>query len=316
MLNKIKKETKKQLLDNLFRLLIVAVANVLLAFATVWFLEPAQLYAGGATGIAQLLNRIFLKLNFKIDLGWYILIINIPIVLIGFKFVSRKFAIYSIIAVIVQSFATMIIPLAPFKDLEQIIHSCLVNNQPIPYEYYGAILTLSICGGVLAGIAAGIALRYGTSTGGVDIAAQALALKKNISIGNFTMVLNVIIAIIGGGVLQGSWILVLFTIIRMILNSLVVDKIHTSYTYTSLHIFSNKSEEIAKEILVNLQRGCTFEPVRGGYSNKESVEIYCVLSTYEVDKALKIIHDHDEHAFVTLSPVKRVKGKFIKKTII
>ncbi|MGM9969932.1 MAG: YitT family protein [Anaeroplasma sp.] len=316
MFKKYIKPTKKQLLDVFFRLFIVFVANILLAFTTVWFLEPAQLYAGGATGIAQLLNRLFSKIDINIDLGWFILFINIPIVLIGFKFVSRKFAIYSVIAVIVQSVATILIPTTPFYELENQIQAYIQNKSSIPFELYGAILTLSICGGVLAGIASGFALRYGTSTGGLDVAAQALALKKNVSIGNLTMLLNITIAIVGGGIFQGIWIIALFTIIRMILNSLVVDKIHTSYTYTSLHIFSDKSEEIAKEIIEKLQRGCTFEPVKGGYSKKESFEVYCVLSTYEVDKALKIIKDLDDKAFVTLSPVKRIRGKFIKKTII
>ena len=130
------------------------------------------------------------------------------------------------------------------------------------------------------------------------------------------MVLNVLIAIIGGGVLQGVWVIALFTIIRMVLNSLVIDKIHTSYTYMGLHIFSNDAYDIASEIMSELQRGCTYENVTGGYSGKESIEVYCVLSKYEVEKAIKIIHKHDPHAFITLTPVKRVKGNFLKKTIV
>ena len=313
------KFNKHEILDTFYRLSIVILANIALSYATVWFLEPAMLYAGGATGIAQLFHRLFGTMGLgKIPLGWYIFIINIPIVLIGIKFVSPKFTIYSIVAVVVQTLATNLISFesSPFYDFYLMLSESVTETGGVNYALYGVMLTLSICGGVLGGIASGIALRFGTSTGGVDVVAQALALKKDISIGKFTMILNILIAIIGGGLLQGVWVIALFTIIRMILNSLVIDKIHTSYTYMGLHIFSAKSYDIAHQIMQDLHRGCTFENVTGGYSGKESIEVYCVLSKYEVEKAMKIIHSHDPHAFVTLAPVKTIKGNFLKKTIV
>ena len=309
---------KKKVIDFLTRLFIVIAANLLISFATVWFLEPAKLFAGGATGIAQFVQRIFLKFGLLegMNLGWFILIANVPIIIIGIKFVSVKFTIYSAIAVGVQTLATLLLPESPFADLKVEIEGYIANGQAIPYSDYGILLTLAICGGVLAGVASGFALKYGTSTGGFDVVGQALALKKNVSIGSFTMVLNVLIAILGGGVLQGQWIIALFTVIRMVLNSLIIDKIHTSYTFTALHIFTNSAEEIANDIMNEMGRGCTYETVTGAYSHKQSVEVYCVLSTYEVEQALKIIARYDDHAFVAMSPVKKIKGKFIKKTII
>ena len=302
-----------------FRLFIVISANLLSSFATVWFLEPARLYAGGATGAAQLIKRLFERANLLTDvnLGWFILIVNIPIAIIGIKFVSKKFAFYSIMAVGVQTLATLLLPKSPFIQTLQVhIDEFIKNGQSIEISYYGAMLTMSIVGGVLGGIASGVALKYGTSTGGIDVVAQAFALKKNISIGNFTTIMNILIAIFGGGVLQGSWIIALFTIIRMVLNGLIIDKIHTSYTYTALHIFSKESRSIAEEIMSTLHRGCTFENVTGAYSNQPEIEVYCVLSTYEVEKAMKIIRKYDQQAFVTLSPVKGIKGKFIKNSMI
>ena len=309
---------KKKVIDFGLRLLIVISTNLLLSFAVVWFLEPARLFSGGATGIAQLVQRIFLKFGLlkEVNLGWYILIANVPITIIGIKYVSLRFTIFSAIAVGVQTLATMFLPESPFKDLQTDIDTFIANGQGIPYNYYGILLTLAICGGVLAGVASGIALRYGTSTGGFDVVGQALALKKNVSIGSFTIVLNVLIALLGGGVLQGQWILALFTVIRMVLNSIIVDKIHTSYTYTALHIFTSNAEEIANDIMNEMGRGCTYETVTGAYSHKQSTEVYCVLSTYEVERALKIIDRYDPKAFVAMTPVKRIKGRFIKKTIV
>lgn len=309
---------KNKILDLLFRLAIVIAANVLLSFATVWFLEPAKLFAGGASGIAQLIQRIFLRngILVNVNLGWYILFVNIPIVIIGIRHVSLRFAIFSVVAVGVQTLTTLLIPAGPFSFISEEIDAIIANGEKIPVELYGVILTLAVCGGVLAGVASGVALKFGTSTGGFDIVGQALALKKNISIGIFTMSLNIIIALIGGGILQGQWLLALFTIIRMVLNGLVVDKIHTAYTFTALHIFSNDAEEIAYDIMNEMGRGCTFENVVGGFTHKESVQIYCVVSTYEIETALKIIHRYDKKAFVSMTPVKRINGRFIKKTIV
>lgn len=310
------KITKKEILDVCFRCFIVFVANLLLSVATVWFLEPANLYAGGATGLAQLFQRLIIKCGGNVNLGLLIFIVNIPIVLIGFKFVSKKFAIYSVLAVVIQSVCTGLITFSPFQSLAEPVISYTKAGTLVSTTNYGGILTLAIFGGLLAGFASGLALRYGTSTGGIDVVAQALALHKNFSMGNITMLLNILIAVVGGGVLQGSWIIVLFTCVRMILNSLVMDKVHTSYTYTGLHIFSSCSTEIGQAIMKELKRGCTFLQVVGAYTNEPKVELYCVVSTYEIEKVLKLVDGYDKKAFITMSPVKRIRGNFIKKSII
>lgn len=302
-------------LDICFRLLIVIFSNFLLAIATVWFLEPASLYAGGATGLAQLVRRFIIFLGGDFNLGLLIFIINIPILIIGFKFVSIKFAVYSAVAIAIQSLFTGLITYSPFQSLAEPIYQ-YVETELVEVPNYGGILTLAIFGGLLSGVAAGLALKFGTSTGGIDVISQALALHKNFSIGTITMIINILIAVVGGGILQGSWIVFLFTCVRMILNSLVMDKIHTSYTYTGLHIFSHEATKIGEQIITKIKRGCSLIDVMGVYSQKASQELYCVVSTYEIDSVLEIVSSIDSKAFVTMSPVKRVKGNFIRKTII
>lgn len=311
--------TKEEGLDILFRIFIVVFTNTLLSIATVWFLEPAQLYAGGATGIAQLIFRL-IKLGAKDMgtniLGWFILAVNVPITLIGFKFVSKRFAIYSVLAVGVQSLVVLIVPDSPFKDMAEPIRTLNEAGEVIETMNYGGILTLAIFGGLLAGMASGLALRFGVSTGGVDVLAQAVSMNKGISIGNFTMALNIGIAIVGGGLLQHNWFIALFTIVRMILNSLVIDKLHTSYSHTGLHIFSSHGEAIAHSLMSALNRGCTLIDVEGAHSGKDFKEVYCVVSNYEIHRALKEIKKHDEKAFITMSPVKKINGNFIRKSMI
>jgi uncharacterized membrane-anchored protein YitT (DUF2179 family) len=297
---------KNKYYDVAFRCAIVIISNLILQLATMWFLEPAHLYSGGATGLSQLILRFIYKMsgneygvgNYHYFLALTIFLVNIPFLAIGWKFVSLKFALYSLLAVLIQTVVSILVPptTSPFKDAGE--------------------LTLAIMGGIVAGFACGIALKFGTSTGGIDIIAQAVALHKGISIGMFTLSANVVIAVIGGGVLQGDWKVALWTIIRIILNSLVTDKIHTAYTYSALNIFTSHDDEISQKIMRELNRGCTVMNVVGEYTHKEGKELYCVVSTYEIDTVLSIIKEFDKNAFVTITPVKRVFGNFIKKTII
>jgi uncharacterized membrane-anchored protein YitT (DUF2179 family) len=313
------KISKQESLDILFRIFIVIFTNTVLSIATVWFLEPSELYAGGATGIAQLIFRL-IKLGAKDMstnlLGWFILGVNIPITLIGFNFVSKRFAIYSVLAVGIQSLVVLVIPESPFKEMANEIVTYDASGNMVKTMNYGGILTLAIFGGLLAGMASGLALRFGVSTGGVDVLAHAISMKKGISIGNFTMALNIGIAIVGGGWLQNNWFIALFTIVRMILNSLVIDKLHTSYSHTGLHIFSTHGEAIAHSLMSSLNRGCTLIDVEGAHSGKGFKEVYCVVSNYEIHRDLKEIKKHDEKAFITMSPVKTINGNFIRKSMI
>ena len=296
--------------DMIFRITIVVVANIVIQLATMWFLEPAKLYAGGATGLAQLVLRFIYFIRGNVDgigQGYYhyylalaVFIVNIPFLYIGFKYVSKKFAIYSLIAVLIQVIVSILAPASssPFAEFNS---DGSASN----------VLALSLMGGLLSGLAAGFALKYGTSTGGIDTLAQAVALNKGMSIGIFTLISNIIIAIVGGGWIQGSWIVTMYTCIRMVINSLVTDKVHTAYTYSAINIFTSHDEEIANKI-----DGIRLELDELKYTHELRKELYCVVSTYEVEKVIKIIKQYDPSAFVTISPVKRVVGNFIKKTIV
>ena len=230
---------QQQLVTDITRGLLVIISSIIYSLAVDIFLEPAQLLSVGATSVGQIITATLNKImpgthNFFTDnVGIYVFIVNIPLFIIGFKHVSPRFVIFSGLSVLVQT-----IFMQEWVGGRAILESIGINPETDK-------LFLAIIAGLFVGVAIGLALRYGTSTGGVDVVAQALALKKNISIGMFTMALNVLIAIIGGGLLQGVWVIALFTIIRMVLNSLVIDKIHTSYTYMGLHIFSNDAYDIA-----------------------------------------------------------------------
>ena len=174
---------RQQLYSDVLRIIIVILSSTVYALSVIWFLEPAGLIAIGLTAVGQILHRLFLLINVNIPIGVFTLLFNVPLCIYGAKHVSKRFVIFTLLSVAVQSFVTM-------------GWSWLEIDFGINPE--SEKLFLCVIASLLCGCSIGIALRYGTSTGGVDIVAQALALKKNISIGMFSTMVNIILAFIGG----------------------------------------------------------------------------------------------------------------------
>ena len=291
---------KEQYLDDLFRVAVVIFTSTLYSLSVIWFLEPANLIAIGITAVGQILNRAFALGNITIPIGVFILIFNIPLCIYGWKSVSKKFVFYSVLSILVQTFWTM------GWDWIKVDFGIDPSDR----------FFLGVIGGLLCGSSIGLALRYGTSTGGMDIIGQALALKKNISIGMFSSIVNIILAIIAGGIIEKSWDIRLYTFIFIIISYLVVDKIHTAYNYLRVDVISQHSEAIAAALLEGIQRGCTISTVRGAYTQEEKFDVFMIISSYELQKAAEIVKTTDPNAFMTVSPIKKIFGKFFKHTIV
>lgn len=290
---------RKQLYEDIFRVGIVLFTSTLYSLSVIWFLEPADLIAIGGTAVAQILNRLFSHANIGIPIGVFTLILNIPLCIYGMKRVSIRFVLYSILSILVQSFWMM------GWDWVKVDFGINPNDR----------FFLGVIAGLLCGCAMGLALRYGTSTGGMDIIGQALALKKNISIGLFSTIVNILLAVVAGGIIEKSWDITFYTFIFIIVSNLVVDKIHTAYNYLRVDVISQHSEEIASALLEGIQRGCTISTVKGAYTHEDKYDIFMIISSYELQKASEIVHNTDPDAFMTVSPIKRIFGKFFKHTI-
>ena len=291
---------KEQYLDDLFRVAVVIFTSTLYSLSVIWFLKPANLIAIGITAVGQILNRAFALGNITIPIGVFILIFNIPLCIYGWKSVSKRFVFYSVLSILVQTFWTM------GWDWIKVDFGIDPSDR----------FFLGVIGGLLCGSSIGLALRYGTSTGGMDIIGQALALKKNISIGMFSSIVNIILAIIAGGIIEKSWDITLYTFIFIIISNLVVDKIHTAYNYLRVDVISQHSEAIAAALLEGIQRGCTISTVRGAYTQEEKFDVFMIISSYELQKAAEIVKTTDPNAFMTVSPIKKIFGKFFKHTIV
>ena len=290
---------KRKVLDSCFRVLIVVVSATIYSFSVVWFLEPARLLSIGATAISQVINRLLALGNINVPIGVFSLLLNIPLCVFGYKYVSHRFIIFTVLSVIIQSILMLgFIPVPNFIEENK-------DNR----------LFLSIIAGLISGVGIGIALRYGTSTGGVDIVAQAFNLKKGVSIGVFSMMVNICLAIIGG-IIDKDPTTTLYTFIFIIISNIVVDKIHTAYNYLRIDVITTKKEAVSEALLNEIKRGCTIMDVQGAYTKIDKFDVFMVISSYELDHAKDIINKVDPEAFIMVLPVKRIIGAFFKHTII
>jgi uncharacterized membrane-anchored protein YitT (DUF2179 family) len=214
---------KSKVLPEVQRVIAVFVFTAIYGVGVSWFLEASvvPLYTGGIPGLGQLVRDI-LETVFHRDLsehflGIFVVVFNIPILILGWFGVSHRFTIYSAISVAIQAFILSWIPQVDM-GLASVEHA----------------LAAAILGGLLIGIGGGGALRYGTSTGGLDIVAQYLSFKRGHSVGVLSMAMNVVIAVLGGLIIGGKLsptavvmsggVIASYTIIRIIVSTAITDK--------------------------------------------------------------------------------------------
>lgn len=301
--NLVKKMINKPLSDdwkkNITCVIMVTISTIIYCMGVMWFLNPANLLSGGVTGVSQLLSGLGDKIGFHVDIGIIVFVINIPILIFGWKKVSKRFVICSVISIGLQT---------------------LLLNELLPVVDFGIntgekdLLLLAFIGGFISGIGSALALRYGTSTGGVDILAQAISFKKNVSIGFVSLIVNVIIAILGAW-LFNSPAIAFYTVVRIIVQSVVTDKVHTSYNFLKVEIITTKADEISQVLLTDIGRGITLISAVGAYTHTEKTILETIISSYEMHRVIDDAKRIDSNAFITVSPIRRVIGNFKKKTI-
>lgn len=291
----------EKLLIELRALFAVTIFTIVYGIGVSWFLEASlePLYTGGIPGLAQLARNIFnQEFNMNLGngfLGIFILISNIPIMIVGWFGVSKRFTIYSLISVVIQATILGFIPVLDVGITDTFV--------------------LAVMGGLLTGVGVGGALKYGTSTGGLDIIAQYYSLKNGTSVGFISMVLNVVIAL-AGGLVFGSASVVSYTIIRIIVGTIVTDKIHTAYHFLQVEIITQHPDDIYKGILEKLYRGVTLIKAEGAYSHQEKTMMIVVISSYELVQIKRLVRQIDSQAFMITQPVRSIDGNFTRKTIV
>lgn len=268
---------------------VIVIAGAFLnALAINLFLIPANVYSSGFTGIAQLLSKVLTEQTpFNVSMGFLLLLLNIPVAILGWLKVGKSFTVYSFLSVVLTSLFLEMIPITRVSS---------------------DILLNAVFGGVILAIGVGITLKWGASTGGLDIIAMILSRMKDKPIGTYLFILNGII-IITAGILFG-WEKALYTIVSLYASTRVVDAIHTSQAKLTAMVITKKADELKTAIHSQLVRGITMIPAKGGFSNEPRDIMMIVITRYELYDLERIIKEIDPNAFTNIIQTTGIFGFF------
>ena len=271
------------------RLLVVTLGSFLAVFGLTFFIVPNELVSGGLTGYALLTRYGLSLLNINVSLSVLVAIVNIPVMVLGFVGVSRKFVYYSMYSIVFQ-----VILIGLLENVEPIFGTDL---------FAGAII-----GGLVVGIGAAITLKAGASLGGLDIVSQFFALKFNISVGYVSIIAN-------GGILAIAFLLfdpniALYTLLMFVVVNMVVDRVHTAYKRVRLEIVTSHGEVVKAELISHYIRGITLVDGVGAYTGSKRTVLLMVTQAHEVYDVQKTILAIDPDAFISMTPVRLLAGKF------
>lgn len=280
------KNSKKPFGQILFPLILVILGNILYALTVKLFLLPGNLITGGTTGIALTVNHIS---GFSISI--FILIFNVLMLIAGYLFLGKQFAITTIIS-------TFLYPLA-LDFFNHILGDVIITED---------LLLCTVFSGLGIGLSLSIVIRCGASTGGMDIPPLILNKYFKIPVSAGLYVFDILILL--GQAVYNRPEKILYGILLVLIYSLVLDKLMLMGTArTEVKIISEYSDEIREEILTRLDRGVTMLSGEGGYLHCTTQVILTVISNRELPKVEKIARSIDPESFIVVSRVSEVNGR-------
>ena len=210
-------EAKHPHFYQIFRIIVVIFASILYAWNLCCFAKTAGLFPGGFSGVSLLLQEIGIKyLHINIPYTVFNVILNVLPIYIGFKFIGKKFTLYSILTIFLSSIFVDILPTYVFTD---------------------DVLLISVFGGLLNGFAISLCLNVGTTTGGTDFISIYMSQQKGIDAWNYILLGNVIMLIIAGAMF--GWSIALYSIIYQFCSTQVIQMLYKRYKKETLFIISD-----------------------------------------------------------------------------
>ncbi len=291
----------KQVLNFFKVYALITFGAAITALAINVFLVPYKIAPGGLSGLATV---IYYVSGGRFPVGTTMLIINIPLFIMGYKFIGRHFFIRTLYGTVILS---VIIDLteAYMADLASRLLVNEVGSASTP-----DILLYSIIGGFLSGIGLGIVLKMEATTGGTELAAKLLNKPfKSLTIGQILLAIDALI-ILFAIIVFNSVIIGLYSLVSLFITTKIIDAMVEGVDYArAVLIISEHQEEIAKRIISEMDRGVTELKGRGVYSGKDKNVLLCVLSRNEIQHLKEIVQAMDANAFMILADVREVLGE-------
>ena len=276
---------KEKAVKNLKNYVILTAAAVIYAVAISLFLDPNNIAPGGVTGISILVNRFT-----KIPTGTVNMMINIPIVLLGFwrfgwRFICSTMYVLALITIFINSLAV-----------------------------YGAVtddlLIAAVLGGALIGVALALVFKAGATTGGIDIIVKVVRTKRR------HIKTNILFLAFDSMVILASWMVfqdltvAFYAGIAVITDSIVMDKIlYGSDEAKMIFVICDQPEQVKQRLFGELDLTATIIPAKGAYTNAPKEMLMIVTRKQVYPKLEEVVKDEDASAFMIVSSASEIFGE-------
>ena len=294
---------------NVIKLFWLAISSFLGALGIKIFIQASSMLTGGVGGISIIIARVISNVNstqevsrIQLESMLYAIlffVLNIPIFILGFKKVGKKFSLYSFFHVLLSSVLVAIIPLVWRDSLGDIMQDKLL---------------VAILAGILTGTASSLAFMKGFSGGGMDIVIMYFSnhYKKNIAM--YSFILDILVLMTGYLVFRDLNSLI-YTIIYVFSRSVVLNILYKRNKLLYLEIVTEKGDLLSSTLIEKNYRTSTISEVKGAYSNSSKQQINLVISYVELKEYINIIKNIDPSSFVIVSEAKEIHGNFTLPSI-
>jgi uncharacterized membrane-anchored protein YitT (DUF2179 family) len=285
LLKKLSMKEVQSIWTVLWNLLLIFTGSVICALAIKGILIPKQFLAGGVTGLAIFGHYLFPSL----PIGFIYFFLNIPLFVIGWMFVGRRFFWYSLAGMLIfSSVMFWSYPVFPVEDM-------ILN---------------ALAAGIITGIGSGMILRSLGSAGGLDILSIILFKRFSIRPGTTVMTFHAILLLVA--LVRLPMELILYTLIYFFINAYFVNLVVIGLNQRkAIMIISSRWEDISQHIMEKLQRGVTIVEGEGGFSRQRLHILYSVITLTELSRFKEMIRKIDPNAFVVVTETLEVMGKRI-----
>lgn len=273
------------------RIFFICIASLIMAVNIKTFVRTGGLYPGGATGLTILIQRSA-ELFFHIAVPYTLvnILLNAIPVYIGFRFIGKKFTLYSCLVIVLTSVLTDIIP-----------------GYAITYD----TLLISIFGGMINGLVISLCLIMNATSGGTDFIAIYLSERKGMDSWNIVLGLNIIILSLAG--LLFGWDKALYSIIFQYASTQVVHVLYKKYQQKTLLIVTNCAKDVCEAISRVSNHGATILKGEGFYEHRERDMVYSVVSSAEIKNVIRAVREVDSHAFINTFKTDQLSGRFYQE---
>lgn len=275
-------------------IIFLTIAGIINAFGVTVFIAPVNLYDSGISGTSILLSQLTPE---YLSLSVFLLLLNVPLFLYGYRRQGSVFTFYAIYAVSIYSFSAWLI--TDVLPVDVSVASPLAGQD---------LLLCAVFGGIISGIGSGMAVRFGGAMDGMEVLAVIYAKKLGITVGTFMMIYNLALYIVCGFILD-SWILPLYSIVTYAAALKTVDFVIEGIDRAKAAlIVTEQREKVCAALSSEFECGITVTDAKGYYSNSDKTIVYVVVNRFQIGKIKKIVHENDPGAFISITEIADVFG--------